>query len=516
MEEPLKVIDSCVFGEVTQPLFAVGKLWKTGWGMEPYSHEKAFLVKGNSRIPISFHRNSTMTEVRIYRAEARSIQEEKAKRTVKRVEIREGLKECLDREKWTDGWFFLPDGRPARFDWSTRTTYDPTEDSMEFPYRTVFYGPCSGDEILWSEMEMFSCAEEWQGFEVMEFEKVEDVVITIMERKPQEVSRYIYERQREPEKKSQEEASSSSDAKKDNERQFPEGAQEKLEKRLPAIGEDEFEEKMIVGGVELTPESSLKELKQACKHLGIGVTGSKPLLWQRLKKEVAENKLKTMVDVSKSIQKEFERDPSGPKPVYEPTPEERALHELTHLPKADWCESCTATRSREDNFETSRKRQDGSLVSMDFKFTGTRDEENAKDAVDFRTSASGCGAWSLPAGRASPIRLRSAKLRKQAFFWKASQVVIGRRQGHQIEVLGTISGVLMPPATVPQAITEALRHTNGALDLTTDCKGALKTLNSRVPRKSSMPEWGEVWHHRTELTCSSESPRGRQDCHGGK
>ena len=146
----------------------------------------------------------------------------------------------------------------------------------DFPYRTVFYGPCSGDEILW-KMEM------------------------------------------------------------------------------------------------------LKELKQACKHLGIGVTGSKPLLWQRLKKEVAENKLKTMVDISRSIQKEFERDPSGPKPVYEPTPEERALHELTHLPKADWCESCTATRSREDNFETSRKRQDGSLVSMDFKFTGTRDEENAKD-----------------------------------------------------------------------------------------------------------------------------------------
>ena len=102
----LKVIDSCVFGEVTQPLFAVGKLWKTCWGMDPYSHEKAFLVKGNSRIPISFHRNSTMTEVRIYRAEARSVYGENVKRTVKRVEIREGLKECLDREKWTDGLFF--------------------------------------------------------------------------------------------------------------------------------------------------------------------------------------------------------------------------------------------------------------------------------------------------------------------------------------------------------------------------------------------------------------------------
>ena len=89
-----------------------------------------------------------------------------------------------------------------------------------------------------------------------------------------------------------------------------------------------------------------------------------------------------MVDISKSIQREFERDPGGPKPVYAPTPEERARHELTHLPKADWCESCTATRSREDNFETSKKKYDGTLVSMDFKFTGTRDEENAKDVKD--------------------------------------------------------------------------------------------------------------------------------------
>ena len=375
----LKVIDSCVFGEVTQPLFAVGKLWKTGWGMEPYSHERAFLVKGNSRIPITFHRNSTMTEVRIYRAEARAVQDESEKKTVKRVVLREGLLDCLEREKWTEGWFFLPDGRPARFDWSMKATYDPTEDNMEFPYRTVFYGPCVGEDILWDELEMFTCAEEWQGFEVMEFEKVEDVVITIMERKPQEMSRYIHEPVKKMPEKPQEEKASSSASKKDR---MEVDAQEKLEKRLPAIGEDEFEEKMIVGGVELTPESSLKDLKQACKQLGIGVTGSKQLLWQRLKKEVAENKYKTMVDISKSIQKEFERDPSGPKPVYEPTPEERALHELTHLPKADWCESCTATRSREDNFETSKKKYDGSLVSMDFKFTGTRDEENAKEVKD--------------------------------------------------------------------------------------------------------------------------------------
>ena len=67
----------------------------------------------------------------------------------------------------------------------------------------------------------------------------------------------------------------------------------------------------------------------------------------------------------------------------EPTPEERAKHELTHLPKAPWCESCNSTRSREDNFEPSQEKCDElSLASMDFKFTGTRDEENAKDLKD--------------------------------------------------------------------------------------------------------------------------------------
>ena len=93
-----------------------------------------------------------------------------------------------------------------------KATYDPTEDALEFPYRTVFCGPCDGDEILWDELEMFTCAEKWQGFEVMEFEKVEDVVITIMERKPQEMSRYIHEPEKKvPEKPQEEKASSSGD-----------------------------------------------------------------------------------------------------------------------------------------------------------------------------------------------------------------------------------------------------------------------------------------------------------------
>ena len=82
-------------------------------------------------------------------------------------------------------------------------------------------------------------------------------------------------------------------------------------------------------------------------------------------------------------------------------------------------------------------------------------------------------------------------------------VVIARRQGQSIDVLGTLSGVIMPPATVPQgehmAIIEAIRHTTGKMDLTTDCKGVLKTLQSTHPHKKTFPEWGDVWHQKDRV-----------------
>ena len=41
----IKVKDTAVFGQVTQPLFAVGKLYKVGWGIEPQDACSAFLTK---------------------------------------------------------------------------------------------------------------------------------------------------------------------------------------------------------------------------------------------------------------------------------------------------------------------------------------------------------------------------------------------------------------------------------------------------------------------------------------
>ena len=62
-------------------------------------------------------------------------------------------------------------------------------------------------------------------------------------------------------------SSSSADMKGIEEEQSSE-AQKMLEMVLPAIGENEYEEKMIVNGEEITPESTLKELKsvQVLEH----------------------------------------------------------------------------------------------------------------------------------------------------------------------------------------------------------------------------------------------------------
>ena len=113
----IKVRDSAVFGEVTQPLFAVGTLWKCGWGIDPKDAYTAFLKKGNVKVPIRFVRNSTVTDLRIYRAEARTAQ-------VRKLTVDKDLEEDLEAAKLTEGWCFLRSGQPARIDWHTKYTYN--------------------------------------------------------------------------------------------------------------------------------------------------------------------------------------------------------------------------------------------------------------------------------------------------------------------------------------------------------------------------------------------------------
>ena len=97
-----------------------------------------------------------------------------------------------------------------------------------------------------------------------------------------------------------------------------------------------------------TEESSLRDLWWACKYLKISASGPKSTLWSRLKRETALNKLKVAVEVSDAIQETFAPDVEQVAIPVRPDPQTVALHELTHLPRMPWCESCQASRSRED------------------------------------------------------------------------------------------------------------------------------------------------------------------------
>ena len=51
------------------------------------------------------------------------------------------------------------------------------------------------------------------------------------------------------------------------------------------------QEVIMVNDVRLTQESALRELRVACRFLGISKNGSKATVWNRLKREVALAKL---------------------------------------------------------------------------------------------------------------------------------------------------------------------------------------------------------------------------------
>ena len=423
----IKVKDTAVFGQVTQPLFAVGKLYKVGWGIEPQDAYSAFLTKlvkrkngtSVSNVPIRFSRNSTVTDLRIYRAAMGNGQDD-VPISIRKLTLTKELKDDIENGKYEEGWFYLTDGRPVRIDWDVNTTYSLERDEgKSFKYRTTLRTRNEEEQIVWEEMEFYECAEEWRekGTMVIVPEIEKAVVITIMERFPRSVEDYgeyssPYKR-KEPEEKrdvemepqeqedlwkgrSEEELQREIDKGIEELAQAPrpganpgqhlqeeknESERKKVEEQLPKLGEA-MDERMKIGGIELTPASTLKQLRNACEFLKVGKTGSKAQIWQRLKEAVASNKMKELVEISKGLEVEFSGEPDGEKRPEAPSEEERKRHELTHLPKADWCESCSATRSREDDFKITEKKYEASLVSMDFKFTGTRNEEDAKDVKD--------------------------------------------------------------------------------------------------------------------------------------
>ncbi|CAE7679226.1 rad50 [Symbiodinium sp. CCMP2592] len=138
-----------------------------------------------------------------------------------------------------------------------------------------------------------------------------------------------------------------------------------------------LEESFYHEGVEYTAQrSSLKELQALCREYGVKTTGSKKQLLKRLATAVREERLNTQHKEQREHHQAYHLAPPQ-----EPTEEERAYHNLTHLPYQPWCPHCVAMKAREDNHKKGLSKPSSStdsakpVISFDFCYTSTTGSE---------------------------------------------------------------------------------------------------------------------------------------------
>ena len=122
----------------------------------------------------------------------------------------------------------------------------------------------------------------------------------------------------------------------------PEDAEE--EDVIQIGGDVNFERR---GRSKLTPFSKVEAMRKRLGELGQPRYGSKAELWKRLEKaeRLHQQTMKKHQERQRRLREGQGEPPAVPAGPKDPTPEEKAQHELTHLPPADWCEHCIKGRA---------------------------------------------------------------------------------------------------------------------------------------------------------------------------
>ena len=142
------------------------------------------------------------------------------------------------------------------------------------------------------------------------------------------------------------------------------GVEEPVQPRIMPDLPQELE----VEGVQIGPESSASVLRQACKALGVGQSGSKKTMFNRLHNALQRRDAEDQIALEQAARPPERPANVGPVPA-EPSPEERLIHEVTHVPYKPWCEYCLGSRARRDSHRSRQGDQEQSAipcVSLDY------------------------------------------------------------------------------------------------------------------------------------------------------
>ena len=129
---------------------------------------------------------------------------------------------------------------------------------------------------------------------------------------------------------------------------------------------------VTVNGVGLSMGSTLGALRAGCKFLNLSQSGSKLRCFQRLQAYVQKERLSAEVQVAEQARSGDSREPNMQFMPQPPSEEARLLHEITHLPFANWCSHCVAMKSVPDQHRLVPEgdAREHPTISFDLFYTG--------------------------------------------------------------------------------------------------------------------------------------------------
>ena len=125
----------------------------------------------------------------------------------------------------------------------------------------------------------------------------------------------------------------------------------------------------------------------------------------------------------------------------QPTEAEIARHNLTHMPKADWCEHCTKGKGKESDHR--RVNHDTEIIQLDYSYLKTDGSEAVEDAAEVILTAVDCSsgltlAVSLPAKN---FEMRYAQKTLKEFIGQLGHVSVAIRTDNEPTILKLAGGL---------------------------------------------------------------------------
>ena len=355
-----------LLASVTQPLFSVGKLLKQGWNITHDSQLVPHLTSpdGQVRVPMHYQRNSLHATGTICNVTTCT----DSPPAVRALEVRDPWLSLKDKfEEVGPGVYARRDFSASLIDCSVALHH------LGVQFRTTIRQDSTGWNVFELNQDVSLLEQHEAEFEPSRLHQL----ITIGSCERVDVNS-LFGKVPPPTLSTTSEATTTAVAAGvgdfDEDMYIPDFEHEDAlnEEQLPPEPEEQDEAlpqqgHLVVDGIELHERCTLSTIRAAATKLGLGKSGGKMTVLERIRSHLAKQRLLDTHEVSHGDA------PSLPKeqpPVVGPTAEQKRRHCLCHIPFEPWCEFCTAYRARADKHLQARpESREHSTVAFDFCFT---------------------------------------------------------------------------------------------------------------------------------------------------